>query len=486
MTATAPDLRERVQEIRSQLDHPIIDSDGHLVEFLPDLAPFLRRVASADELRVQCAIAAWGRSYRPDWAKLSKAERARHRVARPSSNDFSCNPLDRATTMLPDLLYERLDDIGIDFALVYPSLGNFLSGLTEEKTRRTACHEFNEYYMDLFRDFADRITVPAVIPMATPEEAIDELEHAASLGFRVALIPAYVRRYTDDVPGGLWLDAYGLDSKYDYDPVWAKTGELGMPVTGHGNAYGDGWLTRSSISNFSFSHMGHFATAQEFLCRSLLMGGVTYRFPQQRFSFLEGGVAWAAMLYSSAMSHWEKRNGAATSKHLGRNVFSESDKAQFQELVSRHGGKILERSGAAVLEQVDEWFWAGEGEGGPDDDEWAAVGVTCKEDFIQRFVVPFAFGAESDDPMTVNAFNPGNSLGTRLKVLFSSDMGHFDVPDLLGILDEAHEGVEHGWLTPQDFRDFTFTNPARFFTDMNPKFFAGTRVEGAVDDLLAG
>src|SRR5439155_10758195 len=136
------------------------------------------------------AVAAWGRTFRGDWSKMSKEERARGRVARPSSNDFSSNPLDRATTMLPELMYERLDEIGIDFGLIYPSLGNFLSGLADEKNRRISCHEFNEYNMSLFRPFSDRLTVPAVIPMVTPDEAVEELEHAHGLGFKLALIPA--------------------------------------------------------------------------------------------------------------------------------------------------------------------------------------------------------------------------------------------------------------------------------------------------------
>src|SRR5207302_8102722 len=105
-----------------------------------------------------------------------------------------------------------------------------------------------------------------------------------SLGYKIGLIPAYVRRYDDMAPQGLWFDSFGLDSLYDYDAVWAKTTELGMPLSGHGNGYGDGWLARQSVSNYASSHMGHFATAQELLCRSLLMGGVTLGLPQQRFS----------------------------------------------------------------------------------------------------------------------------------------------------------------------------------------------------------
>ena len=88
--------------------------------------------------------------------------------------------------------------------------------------------------------------------------------------------------------------------------------------------------------------------------------------------------------------------------------------------------------------------------------------------------------------MTATAFSSANPFGARLKVLFSSDMGHFDVPNLLGILGEAHEGVEDGWMTAQDFRDFTFTNPATFLTDMNPEFFTGTKIESAVKKLRAG
>jgi predicted TIM-barrel fold metal-dependent hydrolase len=481
MTATHADLRERVQTIRAGIDHPIIDCDGHIVEFLPDLMPFFKRagIESENHLRQISAVAAWGRTFRGDWSKLSKQERARLRAPRPSSNDYASNVLDRATTMLPELMYERLDEIGIDFALVYPSLANFLTGLADEKNRRICCYEWNEYYMSLLGPFSDRLTMPAVIPMVTPEEAVEEL-----LGYKIALIPAYVRRYGDDASVGLWFDSFGMDSLYDYDALWTKTTEFGMPVSGHGNGYGDGWLARQSPSNYASSHMGHFANAQELLCRSLLMGGVTRRLPQQRFSFLEGGVAWAAMLFASVISHWEKRRHEVASAHVSSHA-STADIAELRELVSRYGGAILQRCGSQVLDQVEDWLWDQPGEEGIDEDDWAAIGVTSKQDFVDRFVIPFAFGAESDDPMTATAFSKANPLGARLRVLFSSDMGHFDVPDLLGILDEAHEGVDDGWMTPDDFRDFTFTNPARFLTDMNPNFFTGTRVEGAVKELLA-
>ena len=48
------------------------------------------------------------------------------------------------------------------------------------------------------------------------------------------------------------------------------------------------------------------------------------------------------------------------------------------------------------------------------------------------------------------------------------------------VLHEAYECVERGILKPADFRDFVFENPARFYTDTNADFFAGTVVADAV------
>ena len=69
--------------------------------------------------------------------------------------------------------------------------------------------------------------------------------------------------------------------------------------------------------------------------------------------------------------------------------------------------------------------------------------------------------------------------------MFSSDLGHWDVPDMGGILLEAHELVEHGHLSEADFRDFVFANPVRFYTSGNRGFFRGTRVEAAAATLVA-
>ena len=48
--------------------------------------------------------------------------------------------------------------------------------------------------------------------------------------------------------------------------------------------------------------------------------------------------------------------------------------------------------------------------------------------------------------------------------------------DMSTILTKAHELVDDGLLSSDDFADFVFRNPARLFASMDPEFFVGTAV----------
>jgi hypothetical protein len=119
-------------------------------------------------------------------------------------------------------------------------------------------------------------------------------------------------------------------------------------------------------------------------------------------------------------------------------------------------------------------------------DDFERCGIRRPEDVRDRFVPNFYFGCEADDPMTGSAFDIRRTpFGAKLGAIFSSDIGHWDVPDMTEVLEEAHEAVEHGWLDAGQFRDFTFGNVVRMYTDANPAFFRGTTVEAAVERELS-
>jgi predicted TIM-barrel fold metal-dependent hydrolase len=469
-------------DIRAGLDHPVIDIDGHVIEYFPALADYLRDegVDMASPSMKRLLPGAFGPDQ--DWYALSPEERVASRVARPPWwGSPARNTRDLATAMFPALLAERLDELGIDFSVAYPSVGLAFLHLEQESERRGACRALNRCNADAFATLGDRLAPVAAIPMHTPEEAIAELEYAVNtLGFRAVLLAGYVQRPAPVVandpavaPWALWLDFYGIDSAHDYDPVWAKCRELGVSVAFHSGSIG--WGSRRSTSSYMYNHIGHLAEGQHALAKSLFLGGVTRRFPELNFAFLEGGVAWAATLYSDLIGHWEKRNRDALA-HLDP---ASIDKELFFELFAKYGGKWVDadpRGGVRRAKEDPALL-----------DEFAALGITSAEEIRDLFVPRFFFGCEADDPLTTTAFNEKvNPFGSRLQAMFGSDVAHWDVPDMTEVLEEAWEMVEHGLITDADFKDFTFTNPVKFFTGANPRFFAGTRVEAAVDAYLTG
>src|ERR1700745_819494 len=109
--------------------------------------------------------------------KMTPAERTERRIVQPNFwNRQGENTLDRATAMMPKLLYERLDEIGTDFAVIYPTAGLGLPRIGGDAPRRAVIRAYNIVSADYFRDFSDRMTPAAIIPMHTPEEAIEERE----------------------------------------------------------------------------------------------------------------------------------------------------------------------------------------------------------------------------------------------------------------------------------------------------------------------
>jgi predicted TIM-barrel fold metal-dependent hydrolase len=101
------------------------------------------------------------------------------------------NPTDLASVCFPKLHYERLDEFGLDVAIVYPTAALGYLHLTDQDLSRAACRAVNAYHRDVFADYLDRLIPVAAIPMATPEQAVADLDHAVSnLGFKAVVIPS--------------------------------------------------------------------------------------------------------------------------------------------------------------------------------------------------------------------------------------------------------------------------------------------------------
>ena len=288
-----------VARIRERLAHPVIDSDGHLVELRPVAMEYIVKAGGAD-MRRRFVEEQRSTFLSRDWYGLSQAERMSRWTRRPPfwGEPLRNGGLDLATATFPDLLYNRLDQLGIDFAVLYPTIGIGPQGYADDETRRACCRGLNDYYADHWMGHPDRMTPVAIIPMFSPEEAIEELDYAVTRrGFKAVMLPSYVKRpisgIVDDAPDAArfaWrADTFGIDSPHDYDPVWAKCRELGVVPSFH--SPGEGSTFHDSISNPVYNHVGHFATAATAICKSLFLGGVSQRFPELRFLSLRAASA---------------------------------------------------------------------------------------------------------------------------------------------------------------------------------------------------
>ena len=479
------ETNSHAQQIRAGLKHPIIDADGHWLEFGPIILEQLER--HGGKIAIDGFLAFRGRVGKA--LGESVEERRRKRVAQEAFWAVPTrNTLDRATELMPRLLYERLDEFGIDFSVLYPTSGLGIPFHPDEQTRRVTSRAFNTFIAEFFADYADRMTPAAVIPMHTPEEAIAELEHVVkNLGLKVVMMASMVRRpipaLAEKSPAASrlanWLDMLGLDSEYDYDPVWAKCVELGISPTFHSGSRGMG--LRVSPSNFVYNHIGHFAAASEAVCKAMFLGGVTRRFPTLKMAFLEGGVGWACTLYSDLIGHWKKRNRDALEEVNPANL----DRPRLAQLIREYGGKWIENKTDQVESVLAHEQSAATG-GLRELDDFAACRISRAEDIRDLFTKNFYFGCEADDPANAYAFNrKSNPFGAKLNVLFGSDIGHFDVQDMKEVVPEAYELVEDQLIGDDDFRDFMFANPVRFWGEANRDFFKGTVVEKEAAALLA-
>jgi predicted TIM-barrel fold metal-dependent hydrolase len=464
-------MRPNVERIRGQLRHPVIDVDGHSVEVTPVLNDFLAELGGPDAPN-RFGAALYEANARTDFGFGKWGIQPRHWT-------MPADTLDRATAALPRLYAERMDEIGLDFSLVYPTLGLVFPAIEDDEMRALACRAVNHYMAELHADLSDRLLPVGVVPMHTPEEAIAELDHVVGdLGIRAVMIPSFVKRpFGARVrEQGYRVDAYGIDSEHDYDPFWARCVELGVVPGVHSPVHG--MPMHESVTNFVYTHIGQFSGGAEVFCRSTFLGGVYHRFPELKVAALEGGVGWAVTLYANLLGHWEKRNGSAVTQYDPARL----DPDVMRGLLEEHGSDRLH----ATLDDALESLVHPASFGQPSQlDDFAACPFESGEALRDAFTSHIYVGCEADDPMTALAFDSEkNALGARLRVILGSDIGHWDVTDVGNVLGEAYELVDDGLMSEDDFEAFAFANPVELYAGSNPGFFAGTRVEQQVADWM--
>jgi predicted TIM-barrel fold metal-dependent hydrolase len=231
---------------------------------------------------------------------------------------------------------ELMDELGIDRAVMYPTLAS----LIEERFRddpdltHVVIHALNQWIHEHWTfNYGDRIYPVPIITLPIVAKAIEELEWVVERGAKAVLIrPA-------PVPGYRGPRSFAVP---EFDPFWEAVVDSGVLVAMHASDSGytrylNEWEGRvgemeafSDLGLFQASAMGY--RAVEDAAISLLAHGCLYRHPRLKVAMVENGSAWVRPLlhhmetvYSRTRGRWPEHPVEMFKRNVWVHPFHEDD-----------------------------------------------------------------------------------------------------------------------------------------------------------------
>jgi predicted TIM-barrel fold metal-dependent hydrolase len=192
---------------------------------------------------------------------------------------------------------ELMDELGVDRALMFPTLASLLEERMREDPELThaAIHALNEWiYEEWTFNYQDRIFATPVITLPLVEKAIEELEWVLERGAKTVLVrPA-------PVPGYQGSRSFGFP---EFDPFWRAVEEADILVSMHSSdsgytRYQNDWIGQPNemlpfrLDPFRAISVGK--RPMEDTMTAYLCHGVFSRFPNLRVASIESGGDWVA------------------------------------------------------------------------------------------------------------------------------------------------------------------------------------------------
>lgn len=230
----------------------IIDADGHVREEIDEIHDLLEAPFNGRKF------------FFPPWPGDG-----RYRGARISSTPAK-------------LWQEYMDAVGIERAVLYPTLG-LSHGLIQEADWACAlARAYNSWLHERFMKADGRLKGIALLPIQDPEEAAKELRRCVTeLGMVGGLMPAvtYNRK------------PYGSP---EFRPIFRAAEELNCALAIHGSPQAG--LGLEVFQRHIEAHVLSHPLPIAIHCISIVLGGVLEQFPKTRVAFLEAGSSWVPFL----------------------------------------------------------------------------------------------------------------------------------------------------------------------------------------------
>lgn len=191
-----------------------------------------------------------------------------------------------------------MDADGVGISVLYPGAagygGQALAAIPDPELEVACCRAYNDWLVETW-GVSDRFVPQCVLPVSSVEASRSELERAAALGHRGAIMHPFPWHLRSDVPhvhDGAW------------DPLWDAAQGLGMPLCWESGAGfmldvypGFGPAARSAYAAARRPISGAVAVA------SFVLGGIAERFPSLEVVFTSSSVDW--IVFQLENSDWE-------------------------------------------------------------------------------------------------------------------------------------------------------------------------------------
>jgi predicted TIM-barrel fold metal-dependent hydrolase len=290
------------------LDFPVFDADNHLYEtqdsFTRHLPDRHRSAIQYVDVRGRTKIAVKGTisEYIPnptfDVVARPGAQEEYFRAGNPEGKSYRelvGEPM-RAIPAFrePAPRLELMDELGIDRALMFPTLASLLEERLRDDPELThvVIHSLNEWMHETWSfDYEGRIFATPVVTLPIVERAIEELAWCVERGARTVLIrPA-------PVPGYGGSRSFGFE---EFDPFWQAVVDADVLVSMHASdsgysRYQADWTGPQEYLPFkpnAFRWMTIGKRAIEDAMSAFVCHGVFTRFPDLKVAAIENGGDW--------------------------------------------------------------------------------------------------------------------------------------------------------------------------------------------------
>ena len=307
----------------SRVDFPVFDSDNHLYEtmdsftrHLPEQYKRAIRYVQVDG-RTKIAIKGQISEYIPNPTFEVVARPGAHMAYYRGSNtegkslrQLTGEPMKSIPAFRePGPRLALLDELGIDAALIFPTLASVLEErMMDDPELTLACiHALNQWMHEEWSFlYENRIYATAVINLAIPERAIEELDWIIERGAKTFLLrPAPVAGFISRRSPFL----------AEFDPFWARVAESGILCTMHSSDSG-----YARYANEWEGSRGEFLPFQPSAFRGLVTGhrpimdamfsavahGMLSRFPGVKIACIESGSDWVSHVIEELRSSYSK------------------------------------------------------------------------------------------------------------------------------------------------------------------------------------